>query len=127
MESKISKLKGIHSFSPLNNLQREWVRGCGAKILGSFGRTVCGTLGTRGFSRVRREFSVVGQSHERQPRLKSLWHPGYVYGDLQLVLQHCCETGLKAMLSFSPPTFKPVFTKQSKTKQVLASCVTTDF
>ena len=42
--------------------------------------------------------SVVGRSHERQPRLKSLswslWYPGYVYGDLQLVLQHCCETGL---------------------------------
>ena len=66
--------------------------------------------------------SVVGRSHERQPRLKSLWHPGYVSGDLQLVLQHCCETGLKAKLRFSPPTFKPVFTKH-----VVASCVTTDF
>ena len=60
--------------------------------------------------------SVVGRSHERQPRLKSLWHPGYVSGDLQLVLQHCCETGLKAMLRFSPPTFKPVFTKHVSCK-----------
>ena len=54
---------------------------------------VCSTLGTRGFSRLRREFSVLveGRSHERRSREKKRadhykdltetltpWHPGYV-------------------------------------------------
>ena len=133
MESKISKLKEFIPFSPLHNLQGEWVRGCGAKILGFIlencvrypGGVPEVFLACGGNFRCWPKAdttSVVGRSHERQPRLKSLWHPGYVSGDLQLVLQHCCETGLKAMLRFSLPTFKPVFTKQ-----VVTSCVTTDF
>ena len=46
------------------------------------------TLGTRGFSRVRREFSVLAEGRHifgrrpRKPRQKSLWYPGYMRGDV---------------------------------------------
>ena len=38
------------------------------------------TLGTRGFSRVQREFSVLVEGRHifgRRPNSQSLWHPGY--------------------------------------------------
>ena len=67
MESKISKLKGIHSFSPLHNLDRKnGFEVAVQRFLDSFGRTLYGTLGftmgTRGFFRVGREFSVLAEA-----------------------------------------------------------------
>ena len=98
------------------------------RFLDSFGRTLYGTLGftlgTRVFFRVRREFSVLAEARHNfgcrpKPRaataLEKSLAPEYVYGDLQLVLQHCRETGLKAMLRFSLPTFK---SSQSRLLQI---------
>ena len=48
----------------------------------------CGYPGYQRFSRVRREFSVLAEGRHifgrrpRKPRLKSLWHPGYMRGDV---------------------------------------------
>ena len=47
-----------------------------------------GYPGYQRFSRVRREFSVLAEGRHifgrrpRKPRLKSLWHPGYMRGDV---------------------------------------------
>ena len=72
MESKISKHKGIHSFSPLHNLDREnGFEVAMQRFLDSFGRTLYGTLGTRGFFRLRREFSVLAEGRHyfgRRPK-----------------------------------------------------------
>ena len=72
MESKISKLKGIHSeFRHYITYTENGSEVAVQTFLDSFGRTVYGTLGTRGFSRVRREFSVLAEGRHnfgRRPK-----------------------------------------------------------
>ena len=72
MESKISKLKGIHSeFRHCITYPENGSEVAVQTFLDSFGRTVYGTLGTRGFSRVRREFSVLAEGRHnfgRRPK-----------------------------------------------------------
>ena len=72
MESKISKLKGIHSeFRHCITYTENGSEVAVQTFLDSFGRTVYGTLGTRGFSRVRQEFSVLAEGRHnfgRRPK-----------------------------------------------------------
>ena len=72
MESKISKLKGIHSeFRHCLTYTENGSDVAVQTFLDSFGRTVYGTLGTRGFSRVRQEFSVLAEGRHnfgRRPK-----------------------------------------------------------
>ena len=72
MESKISKLKGIHSeFRHCITYTENGSEVAVQTFLDSFGRTVYGTLGTRGFSRVPREFSVLAEGRHnfgRRPK-----------------------------------------------------------
>ena len=72
MESKISKLKGIHcEFRHCITYTENGSEVAVQTFMDSFGRTVYGTLGTRDFSRVRREFSVLAEGRHnfgRRPK-----------------------------------------------------------
>ena len=134
MESKISKLKGIHSeFRHCLTYTENGSDVAVQTFLDSFGRTVYGTLGTRGFSRVRQEFSVLAEGRHNfgrrpkpraatalekslAPRLRVRW--------LATCFAALLRNGFKSYVALFT-TY--VQTRLHKAGCIVTSCVTTDF
>ena len=117
MESKISKLKGIHcEFRHCITYTENGSEVAVQTFLDSFGRTVYGTLGTRGFSRVRREFSVLAEGRHnfgRRPKpraataLERSLAPRLCLRWLATCFAALLRNGFKSYVAlFTTPTFK---------------------